>query len=265
MRTMDFVTRAGKFIVRNTLRDPLYLLRYAVAYIQTTYVTPVEFLSIGELTSLIHRGKSLIRMGDGEIYIMNHGSVHYQPYNSLLRQKLLKIIKEYRDSSPYVLGIPKTYIEMTNVELRKKHMLRMWLPFKIMYRYFFPRGMTYFDAHTFYEQGFETHLKSLIEESHTIIVTNKETISKLKQRGLEGKITSTFIETPSQDAFKEYEAIFEKTIHTLQLHPNAKILVSMGPAAKVLVYDLSKKGYAAYDIGRGLEVIYSDESLAHLI
>ena len=51
---------------------------------------------------------------------------------------------------------------------------------------------------------------------------------------------------PSENAFDEYDEIFEKI---LEYGKNKLILLALGPTATVLAYDLYKVGYRAIDIG----------------
>jgi hypothetical protein len=79
----------------------------------------------------------------------------------------------------------------------------------------------------------------------------------LEDAGISEKLRVTFIETPDIGSFSVYKEILEK-IHTV-VGPdkaNARIVLSAGPASKVLVYLLSSKGYVAYDVGKGIEAMY---------
>ena len=73
--------------------------------------------------------------------------------------------------------------------------------------------------------------------------------------------TTTFIEAPGSDAWQSYDDIHKKLITALQHHHNKEdslILVSMGSAAKVLVYDMSLLGYTAWDTGQFFDLAFTE-------
>ena len=80
----------------------------------------VSFYSFEEFKSLIEKGKSFIRLGDGEIYMINFGSIHYQEYDQGLRDSFLKMIENYSNEAQYILEINQLSMEKTNAELRKR-------------------------------------------------------------------------------------------------------------------------------------------------
>ena len=89
-------------------------------------------------------------MGDGEAYIIHHGSIGYEPYSRELRDDLLKTITGYNISSPYILCLPEMDINKSNQELIEKDRFQCWLPLKVLYSQIFPKDRVYGDAVTFY-------------------------------------------------------------------------------------------------------------------
>ena len=225
-------------------------------------------MSEKELLSMLKKGKSLIRYGDGEIYMINYGSVlSYQPYNRRLRNYLLRAIKEYSNDSPYIIGIPKKYISMPNKELKKINLLNCWLPLKVVYKNVFPKkDVYYFDAHQFYfDKSFERILEPVLKGKKVILVTGAHNIKTAKDAGMHKRLNVVFIETPSYDSFSKFDEILEKIIESVQDKDNTRVLLSVGPASKALVYELSKMGIISYDLGRGVESVYGKNSIENFI
>lgn len=265
---MDILLRGIRFLARNILRNPLYILRYSFWYPQKNFSNQARFLENEQLTEELRKGRSLIRLGDGEIYMINYGSIpQYQPYNSRLRKIYLDIIQNYTDGSPYILGIPQQYVSMPNHELRKRELLRCWLPLKILFKYIFPHKASYFDAHTFYRKGgFEKVLKSILETHKVLMVTNKQNIELLASGDLNQKVNVSYLETPEYNAFKDYDQLLQDIKnHIGEAKSDYRIVLAAGPTSKALVYELSLAGYICYDIGKGIETVYRKNEIEHLI
>ena len=93
-------------------------------------------------------------------------------------------------------------------------------------------------------------LKNYFLTKNIIILTSN--ISRFENIKL-GK-TTDFIESPSSDAWQSYDEIKSKLLTLIQNknlnNKETLILISMGSAAKVLVYDLTLLGYIAWDTGQ---------------
>lgn len=90
MNLKEFAIRAAAFLRRNGFRNSGYVITYAMHYFDGRYRKNPNYLSESDLERAIDAGKSLIRLGDGESYIMNYGSIHYQDFDPLLRDGLLE-------------------------------------------------------------------------------------------------------------------------------------------------------------------------------
>lgn len=263
---LDFLFTITSFIKRN-LKNPFYLLEYAYAWPQYNFFNKAIFLSDAELVEELKNGKSLLRLGDGEIYMMNFGSIpQYEPYNKNLRQYFFEIIKNYKSSSPYIVGIP-TFVNTSNAELRKIGKLNVWLPLKILYRFVFPHNVKYFDAHLFYrEGGFERSLNLILKNYKVIIITRAFNIQLMMDAGIEEKLDVSFIETPGRESFRLVSKIIKEVTSRIEVNKgNYRVILATGPASKVLVYELSKLGIVSYDIGRGIEAVYRKNKIEHFI
>ena len=100
--------------------------------------------------------------------------------------------------------------------------------------------------------------KDFFQEKHIIIVTSN--VARFQEISL-GK-TTDFIDTPKSDAWQSYETIKKSLLSLVKKKGFSQnetlILVSMGSAAKVLVYDLMKLNYTAWDTGQFFDLAFKE-------
>ncbi len=249
-----------RFFFFHLVRDPLYLFWYIVRRVQWEYRIGVQFYSMEQLFSLLkNERKSLIRMGDGEAYLIHHGSIGYEPYSRELRADLLKTITEYKASSPYILCLPEMDINKSNKELIEKNRFQCWLPLKVLYSQIFPKDTTYGDAVTFYYWAFRTFFSGLIQWRKLIIVTNKDIINSLNHDFLKGIIWYDTIITPDTNSYCHKAEIIQKIQYSISDFTNPEILLILAcwPLSKALAYEFSNQWVQSIDIGRWIELISS--------
>ena len=257
-----------RFIFLHLVRNPLFLVTYSICFFLPGFRPKVLFLQEEETAKIIASGKSLIRFGDGEIYLMNYGSIHYQSFSKKLREYFFTMIKSYNSSSPYIIAINEHVMTKTNRELRFHGQLRGWLPMKVYYLLYFPKDIAYGDASLFYyERAFEKYIEPHLLNKHVIIMTRREQIERIKKCNLPyAKIS--YIVTPSSQSFDNYEDI-KKELEEILLHDNDElqpvVLAGFSVAGKVLAYEFSQKGVQVLDIGIGIELMHTGKHLEHML
>lgn len=228
----------------------------------------VAFYSDDELRDLLSNGKSIIRLGDGEINLLLGLDNHYQKFSSELQVMLREIIRSYSLNSAYVLGVPHAISERNDV-LRSINRFNVWMPFKTMFTLLFKKHLPYMDAHAFYRDGYiERILAPALSEKTVILVTNTRTIAaqRANQRLPWSKIR--FIEIPEKGALHACDRIIgaiDMELAALQQEETPVLLFAAGPLGKYLIKRYSENGYQAIDIGRGVETMFTEESIEHLI
>lgn len=246
---------------------PLYAFVYGLYYFNLSFKLGVRFYSHGAFAEEIRKGRSVVRFGDGEMHIMNGGSIHYQKYAHGLERAMRKIAREYSNTSSYVTCLP-VFINRSNEQLKKEGKFFVWMPAKVMYQILFPKGVFYGDAHFFYYDGFfQKYLETYLLDKHLVIVSNPISIESFKKNPTIPFRKVSFVATPKENSYSEYERISGDINSAIASVPEGEeivLLISTGPAGKQLVYDFSIKGYQSLDIGRGLEVFYKNESIETL-
>lgn len=262
----DILNRIYKFTKKNVINNPRFFIMYVFTYFLPGFSFSVNFYNGEDIKKLIQEGKSIIRFGDGEIHIMNCGSLaSHTRYNPEMRRIFFEIIKNYNSNSPYILGIA-AFTEKTNVYLREKNMLHVWLPMKIYYFLYFSKNMYYADAHSFYYNDyFPRFIAPVLEDKYIIFISRKKNIDTLRgNKEFISKHGEYFIETPDHDAFDVYDDIVKKANRILTALPKDKkpiVIAAFGSASKVFAYDFSKKGIQVLDIGTGIEILYSNKKI----
>jgi hypothetical protein len=198
--------------------------------------------------------KSIIRYGDGEISLLLGKSIHWQKYSYNLSLDLLTIIKDYSKDSPYILCIPNHRIQANNQELRKTMKLHMWLPFRILFKSIFPNKVIYGNAILFRYMGLlSMNINKYFENLNIIFVANEKVASIANVKSSK-KLTKIIV--PSKNAYIKKKEIMEKIKKNLSQYDKTEIIVllSCGPLAKVLAFELSIIGYRAIDLGHIFEM-----------
>lgn len=234
-------------------------LRVINSLIKTFGGVPCNILCAEDTADFIMSGKSLIRFGDGEIGIYRGKSIHYQPYSSELNQAFIKIKETYEkmgDECPYLLALPRKYMKCNGLELCKKRVLvASWAEARLFFKNSFDLSCLYGDAFLFEKKNKEIYNKIWLEvQDREIIFVHNNSIYAREFEATYG-LTVTFIECPSKDAFAKIDEIENKIQSVISNIIKARdktiiqIVISAGPAGKVLAYRLSLNGYQCIDAG----------------
>lgn len=218
------------------------------------------------IDALINSKKSLIRWGDGETAIIFGGDIHFQKANHRLRIELLKILLQYSKESHYFLAIPATAFLPAKRIIRSRQW-SYWYLSRILFfavRIFRPiwKNLEFLDSHTFRtHEGVHkdwvpidpSHLLSGYE--HIVVVCNSRDLKKITGK-LKAKHYS-HIYVPSLNAFDKVDEIwrvlFERTTELEKQKVNFAVVLSAGPLAKILAFNLAPS-VVAYDLGHFHEV-----------
>ena len=240
-----------KSILIQLKKDPGLLFGMFLNFFKSDFTCRASFLSNDELLVKVREGKSIIRLGDGDMGIMHGKNIFHQEYNKELETGLRKIISNYSDLSNYILLIPK-FVNVKNSILRAGNILICWLPFKTEFIKSFNKDVDYGDAHIFYY--LEPTLKlfnMFLNKEKVLFVTNKTIIDKLNARGMNHNSTF-FVETPVERTFDVLNDVYKKIDIILKADDNIKIFLACGCSSRIIAYHYSKLGYQCIDVGTGI-------------
>lgn len=264
---MKIVSRGFRFFRRYVFTNPRYTINYLVAFWRRGFQFRAQLLSEPEFITELKKGKSLIRLGDGEINLMLGLRNHYQIFSPVLQKAMFDIVLSYNNNSPYILSVPR-FINCSNEELRGMGKLQVWLPLKVMFGMYFKKKLPYLDAHSFYyDEYFERTVGACIADKQIVLITRQATIDKQKNNASIPWGRVSYIAVPEQEALSSYESIKEKieaTLHSTKLN-DVVLLFAMGPVGKQLAFEFAKRNVQSIDIGKVAEVFYTGESIAYIV
>ena len=229
------------------------------------YSCPNEFLfkklhiesDENTLNELIKHNKSIARYGDGEYIIIFGRSISFQRHTKELADRLLEILNSHERN--LLVGIYYPY-KMKELQLYKNFERRYWGRYANRHKFnmfkiikqdkkFYSAGITKFYL-KFKDKSIPRKLLSKFRqlwEGRDIILVEGE----ISRQGVGNDLFNNTksikrIICPERNSFDVYNKILNSV---LKLDKKNLILISLGPTATVLAYDLSKKGYQAIDIG----------------
>lgn len=260
-------TRVLNFI-RRYRRHPLYILVYGFLYFLPGFRIRTHIYNEEEVRALLTSGKSVIRLGDGEVNVLLGLRNHYQDFSPKLRGMVRDIVSGYGPLSPYVLAVPRA-ITIRNDELREMQRFNVWLPFKTLFLLLLPKRMSYMDAHCFYYDGYiERVMVPALRNKRIVLITNIKTIEKQRANPRLPWKDMQYIEAPGDNLLKAYDDIVHAIDTSLEHFSDGTppvLLFAIGPAGKHLIKRYAELGHQSIDIGRGAEVMFTDESIEQLI
>lgn len=245
-----------------------YLYYNYIADKQLKYYKDFHYISYEEtLTTIMDNNKSIVRFGD-ELFDMLQGvGLYYgnwrQKYDPLLAKRLKEIASS--NNPKLLICFNPEFILKTKEEFKKEGILNQyhfWTNSKMFLKDYYHKDIIYGSALCFTPRFNTTidykKLKSYFLTKHIIIVTS----TILRFDGMKLGISTTFIESPTSDAWQQYDVIKKKLTILLEdknfSKDNTLILISMGSAAKVLVYDMTLLGYTSWDTGQFFDLAFKE-------
>jgi hypothetical protein len=260
-----FLGKAINFI-RRYRSNPSYLAKYLRFVGQGSYRESVRFVSDEAFVEMAKR-RSTLRLQDGEFtLLLGTRDVSYEKKDERLTSMWKEAIRTYSDASPYMLGLPP-YVVIDNKTLHTEGFKYLWMPAKILYRMWFPKDAAYFNGSYFYINNTSTpFMQSLSRGQDVILVSNSEVIGGVRPHAshfFKDAAAVSYVETPEKNASAAYDDIMRDIRKSCT--PSTVIFMACGPAGKAMIYDLSKEGVLAHDIGYGLTGAYTGEEREHFL
>lgn len=263
---MFFLKKTISFLRRYLLKHPVYTLAYILTYFLKDFSSKISFYREDEISKLLYEGKSILRLGDGDMVSIPLDIQHTagQP-NERIKKWYKTIIKEYKKNSPYILSVPR-FVKMSNEDIKKigPGKFALWLPVKVMFLLNFNKNVPYMDAHNFYyDNYFETIVAPVFKDKKIILVVNKIIADKQQSNSNLPWKDILYVEAPSYNAIDSYGEIVLNIDRELKKHNKKDVVlfIAIGPIAKQLVFKYANDGYQSIDIGRFADVMFTGESI----
>lgn len=255
----NFLKRVKYFIL---LRFVIFNYNFYKYFRKCSYFEKYTFLDAEQtLNYLLKSEKSFIRFGDGEFNFLYGIETHFQKYDPFLKSILLEIVKNHTPNSSYILGIPILPIEKINYNsLQKKRKLKTWIRTEMFMKNKLSEKCVYGDPFIFRRAAVNEKLNiSKLWENKIVLLVGSLT-KYFRYRQLEITKKQYLIDCPNNNAFKEWKNIINNILEVIAINNLNKedivILISLGPTAKVIAYELSKKDLIVYDIGHHFDLKY---------
>lgn len=209
------------------------------------------------LDEIILNNKSITRFGDGEFKIIFGFGVGFQNPNNSLSKKLVEVLNSEEKDLLIGLNIPYKIKDFTVLKKRTYNHWRNYVySFKFQIANLINIDRKYYSAtiSRFYMRykikknlpKYIKTLKKIWDSKNILIIEGKRSRNGIGNNLFNNANSIKRIICPSIDAFRVYDQIIREVI---KIPEKRLILISLGPTATVLAYDLHKLGYQSIDIG----------------
>lgn len=241
-------------VIENGRRDDMII--FELRTMTPRAEIPVVLSPEETVRKLAENPGSFCRFGDGEFSLMLGSSIGFQKYNPQLALALWEIFCESDDS--IYIGVPYQQFEIPdrfNAWIQEFYYTSgSWIR-NFLHKYLPRNRRIYID--TGFNQVYQTYrdmnfaeyyeqVKRLFAGKRITVIVGEGVLEKLNADIFEYAADSDYIFGPKADAFEVYDDILQKALKTDQ---ERLVCVILGPCSKVLVRDLTKAGYMAWDIG----------------
>lgn len=198
-------------------------------------------LTIDEI--LINK-RSIARFGDGEFTLCLNKSISFQKRNNKLKKKLKEIL---RNDNPNCL--------VAILEYNPDHYNNFWYQFWYENTKYITsllnKKSKYFHASITRSSTLEQFNKliNIWSDRDVIFIFGKDARFDSNHEVFDNIKNSRSIVSVSQNAWQYYDEIFNAAISESRELNNPVILISLGPTATVLAYELSKLNLQTIDLG----------------
>lgn len=224
----------------------------------------IKFYNLEDtFNKLIEQRKSLCRFGDGEVsWIYKDSKGHFGQKNSEeLSNKLYKVINS--KDKEILIAIPNFFGKTHHFNGKKKIQRDAHLS------KYYKRWMTLLHEDYLYTDALITRVymgvinknfkesfdkwKEVWKNREVLIIEGNQTRFGVGNDLLKNTKSIKRIIGPAENAFEKYDELLKAT--ELYVTESTLVLVSLGPTATLLAYDLAKMGVQAIDIGH-LDIEY---------
>ena len=212
------------------------------------------------LKKIIRENKSLCRFGDGEFEIIRGKErPWFQECNKELAMRLLEVLKS--DDPQILVAIADNFGNLDKYTEEAANGIRHYMTgektrtditkmldlHKVYFDAYVTRPYMMYKDKTWAKEIFGL-MKQMWKNRKLLIVEGKNSYMGAGNDLLDTASNIRRIICPEKNAFYKYERIFESICKYVQA--DEMVLVTLGPTATVLAYDLAKLGIQAIDIGQ---------------
>ncbi|MCI9220007.1 MAG: DUF1792 domain-containing protein [Lachnospiraceae bacterium] len=201
---------------------------------------------------------SLIRFGDGEFELMaGKERAPFQKYEKALSERLREVIQSRRDN--LLIALANNYGSLDLYTESDKDGIRGYMTEEVraFHASLLDYSRVYYDAYLFKcyflskdrddaERRYAS-VKRIWQDRDVVLIEGAETRTGQGNDLLDNARSVQRILCPTQNAYGRYQDILEEA---KRIPKDKLVLCVLGPAGKVLAYDLIQDGYQVVDIGQ---------------
>lgn len=210
------------------------------------------------LITIIRNKVSLARFGDGEFeMIFQRSRPWFQDPNPKLAEMLEKVLKS--DNERLIIAIPNQFASLENFTDEAAEHIRYYMSDKheelekvldankVYYDAYVSRPYILFKDKARAEKVFELW-KNVWKDRNVVIIEGENIRNGIGNDLFRNATSIQRIICPSKNAFDIYDGIVDAVNNHVK--KESLVLISLGPTATVLAYDLTALGYQAIDMGQ---------------
>lgn len=222
------------------------------------YQFPIFHSDEEAVSRIVKEGCSLIRFGDGEFELMaGKERAPFQKYEEALAGRLREAVQCSKGN--VLIALANNYGSMDSYTEKDQDSIREYMTEEVrsFHASLLDYGRVYYDAYIFKcyfqskdrEDAAERYalVKRIWQDRDVVLIEGAETRTGQGNDLLDHARSIQRILCPTQNAYERYQDILEEAE---KIAKDKLILCALGPAGKVLAYDLIQRGYQVVDIGQ---------------
>lgn len=222
------------------------------------YKFPILHSDEEAIDRIVNEKCSLIRFGDGEFELMaGKERAPFQKCEKTLSDRLREVIQSKKDNT--LIALANNYGSIDSCTERGKDAIREYMTedVRAFHASLLDYNRVYYDAYLFkcYFQSKDWDdakrryalVKRIWQDRDVVLIEGAETRSGQGNDLLDNARSIQRILCPTQNAYTRYQDILEEAE---KIAEDKLILCALGPAGKVLAYDLIQNGHQVVDIGQ---------------
>lgn len=207
------------------------------------------------IDDLIKTKASICRFGDGELQLIEGKDIPFQKSSLELSKRLLEVLSSKENN--IFIAIPKIIYSSKNniVEISKSFWRQNGASFRnriekhidFNHQYYAAELTLAFSMFEIYDvENYFQKMSKIWEDKDITIICGKSVFDQINYNIFHCANSIEYQYAEGINAFDNYENILT---NALKIQKNRIVISILGPAAKVLSYDLAKQGYQALDLG----------------
>lgn len=198
---------------------------------------------------------SLCRFGDGELKLMAGESIPFQNCSDTLKNRLIQVFSS-EDENIKIAIVRACYYSKNNLTDVNKVFWRTYgARFRKLMAKYLNYNKQYYAAEMTLAYSFFTNydyrsyfdkMRQIWALKDIVLVCGKTVFDQIEHNIFDNANSIEYCYVPSVNAFNDYDNILK---YALTFDQTKLFVVICGPTAKILTYDLAKRGYRALDLG----------------